>query len=249
MMRIILTEQQFNNILEETALCKMGTSGRTSRAQKFAEVCNDNQLLLKNGLSLFKPEALGVLSDIAERCYKDPKFLIEVLEDEDEEIFTDESAKDFVNYRVKGGPRSDSAYSTELAKIKAAELNLGAAERKSRADASLSDDERIKKNRAEAKASREEAFIGNMLDDTAGMPEYDFARKLCAKYPSTFLRGYTVYMFVPNTGNITDANRTNVRQLRQSLLRSGYTMTQSILKRDKANAISYIYFNIEKKTA
>ena len=88
---IIISEKTFNSLIRGTlneAFAKMGR-GRTSAATKLADVLESNRILMQNGLSLFQDTALNELPEIVGECANNPKLLNVVLEDEDNEIFTD----------------------------------------------------------------------------------------------------------------------------------------------------------------
>lgn len=210
--RIILTEEQFKSLMKNglnEAFAKMGSKGRTSSATKLAEVFSDNQLLLQNGMSIFKQEALPELPEVISACEKNPKILKALLEDEDNEIFTDQQALEFVLYRVKGLPmRGENKYAAALSELKKGDMVQAAADRQARADANLSTGQQIIKRRAKAKQERTNDAVNsiNRQENTDDMTPEDAAlvksicQGICAKMKKQFaFDGVSVYI-PANTG-------------------------------------------------
>ena len=239
---IIISEKTFNSLIRGTlneAFAKMGR-GRTSAATKLADVLESNRILMQNGLSLFKDTAINELPEIVADCTNNPKLLNIVLEDEDNEIFTDQQAKDFVLYRVKGIPmKGENIYWEKLSEIAKSESSL----RRSGSDSSKSESDKIISQRANAKAGRENDFIKSIKTGDEGDPAIE---KVCSRYPSTSYKGGTVYMFVKTSGELGEKERTNVRQLRTTLKNIGYMLGPATLHKDRERKLAYIYFNVEK---
>lgn len=249
MRKIFLTEGQLQYIISEgTALGKMAKTGRTSGAQRFNEVCSDNELLKKEGMSLFKPEAESMMNDLLTFVSQSTKNLKQVLEDDDEEIFTDEAAKEFVNYRVLGGIFNGNLYSQKLAEIKAKDTARYGGSK----DTNLTDSQKIVRNRAEAKQDREKQYI-EALDDVDYQEEIDYetAKNICSKYPNTYFKGNTVYMFISNeegkTKHLTPVHKTKITNLKDMLRRNGFEVGPSAIVKSTKKNISYILFNIGQK--
>lgn len=102
--------QEDNNILQEA---------RTSDLDKLIQCYNDNTMLMQQeNMSLFTQEALSMFSDIVNACKGNRAQLVELLDDEDNEFFTDQQAKELVNWRVFGKRfNGDNIYAEKLAQI------------------------------------------------------------------------------------------------------------------------------------
>lgn len=271
---IIVTEQQLKYLFKGgimEAFAKMGSKGRTSAATKLSEVCSDNELLRKKGLSLFKDSALTELPEVISACATNPKLLNVVLDDEDGDIFTDSAARDFVLYRVKGIRfNGENRYAEALSEIKKGEMVQKAKEREDRAEANMSTGQQIIKRRTEAKNQRTDQAVNSInngleTDNEMTSEAIETIKSVCQavsskmrmkfafKAPTVYIPANSKAKMAQNGGIIygegqqAEMVKSQVSQIVRGLKAKGFNvslprMTQMKVK--SGEKVMFIFFNV-----
>ena len=238
---------------------------KTSYLDKLVICYQDNEMLRQQEhMSLFTQEALSMFSHIIDACRGNNEQLHELLDDEDGEFFTDEQAKEFVNWRVFGTRyNGNNIYAQKLAEINKPKVSqsIGAQRAQAKKDRETAVFKEIEKNQNQAVGN----FVTLDVDDITPEDETKIRSVLDKITPKGYaFKGCTVYLPINSKAKMSPRNtgiiygeseaanrcREKVGKVVRTINGLGYQCTiPSItqIKKKDGTPQNLAYFNVNKQ--